>query len=219
MTEKDWYTALSPERKAIEQKRRRDKYNSASKEEKLERSQKRKEREQKYFNSLSPEKKQEFIVKRTKRWKDFRQKYEQQMSEATKEKQYRKQLEKNMKTYYALSPEGRKERLEKMKEDGKIRRQEKRKLVMCYYCQGEPHCMSSTCEVPGGAKHPDSLCIDHVNGGGRTHAKEVGGHVIDWIIKNDFPEGLFQVLCQNCNIRKKIANKEDYKHHKDWRTK
>ena len=48
------------------------------------------------------------------------------------------------------------------------------------------------------------LSIDHINGGGRSHRKEIRDGVGSyssmylWLIDNDFPEG-FQVLCMNCN--------------------
>lgn len=47
------------------------------------------------------------------------------------------------------------------------------------------------------------LTIDHVNGGGNKHRKEIGGggNFYRWLVKNDFPEG-FQVLCMNCNWAK-----------------
>ena len=48
------------------------------------------------------------------------------------------------------------------------------------------------------------LAIDHINGGGRKHRKEigVGGYVlVRWLEKNNYPEG-FQVLCHNCNAAK-----------------
>lgn len=49
------------------------------------------------------------------------------------------------------------------------------------------------------------LQIDHINGSGRKHKREVAKgktHLFyAWLIKNNFPEG-FQVLCANCNIGK-----------------
>jgi hypothetical protein len=45
------------------------------------------------------------------------------------------------------------------------------------------------------------LCIDHINGGGKQHAKEIGGAgsvMYRWLVKNNFPPG-FRVLCFNCN--------------------
>lgn len=80
--------------------------------------------------------------------------------------------------------------------------------VMSYYSNGEPQC-----KVCGntGIKH---LSIDHINGGGSKHTKEIGGggnQLYRWLKQNDYPDG-FQVLCMNCNFDKKIDNKEQNKH-------
>ena len=49
------------------------------------------------------------------------------------------------------------------------------------------------------------LQIDHIDGGGRQHRKEIkksaGKEFYAWLKKQDFPKG-FQVLCANCNIKK-----------------
>lgn len=47
------------------------------------------------------------------------------------------------------------------------------------------------------------LGIDHLNGGGRAHRKEVGSGFgfYRWLRRNGFPEG-FQTLCHNCNQAK-----------------
>ena len=48
------------------------------------------------------------------------------------------------------------------------------------------------------------LVIDHINGGGRKHRKQIGSGgyaLIHWLDKNNYPEG-FQVLCHNCNAAK-----------------
>ena len=44
------------------------------------------------------------------------------------------------------------------------------------------------------------LCLDHINGGGREHRKNIGwgGRYYDWLIREGFPSGL-RVLCHNCN--------------------
>lgn len=53
------------------------------------------------------------------------------------------------------------------------------------------------------------LAIDHVNGGGNSHRRELSGkkamgdHLYRWLVKNDFPEG-FQTLCFNCNHAKHV---------------
>ena len=49
------------------------------------------------------------------------------------------------------------------------------------------------------------LSIDHINGGGNKHRKEIGrrggNNFYRWLKKNNFPDG-FQVLCYNCNFSK-----------------
>jgi len=57
-----------------------------------------------------------------------------------------------------------------------------------------------------------ALCIDHIDGGGRAHTREVlgtrsGNGFYYWLKANHFPPG-FQVLCANCNLIKMIENKE-----------
>jgi len=69
------------------------------------------------------------------------------------------------------------------------------KLQVISYYGGKCQCC--------GNEDIDVLTIDHINGGGTKHRKEVGGgiHFYKWLIKNNFPEG-FQVLCWNCNCGK-----------------
>lgn len=52
-------------------------------------------------------------------------------------------------------------------------------------------------------KNTAFLCIDHINGGGEKHRKQIGGGsaFYKWIVKNDYPDG-FQTLCHNCNFAK-----------------
>lgn len=54
-----------------------------------------------------------------------------------------------------------------------------------------------------GESTPEFLCIDHVNGGGREHRKQVGAGLAYyyWFEKQGFPPE-FQVLCHNCNMAK-----------------
>jgi hypothetical protein len=54
-----------------------------------------------------------------------------------------------------------------------------------------------------------ALAVDHVNGGGKKHVKEIGGvgRFYRWLVEHNFPEG-FQVLCMNCNMLKRWENGE-----------
>lgn len=74
-------------------------------------------------------------------------------------------------------------------------------LVLQYYSAPIPFC--SCC----GEKEIKFLAIDHINGGGNIHRRNItngdksGGNMCRWLKKNGFPSG-FQVLCHNCNMAK-----------------
>lgn len=49
------------------------------------------------------------------------------------------------------------------------------------------------------------LGVDHINGGGNKHRKELKGNctaLVNYLFKHDFPRAQFQVLCWNCNMSK-----------------
>lgn len=53
-----------------------------------------------------------------------------------------------------------------------------------------------------GEKQLEFLCIDHINGGGNKHRKQMTTKSIgEWLYTNKYPKG-FQVLCFNCNSAK-----------------
>jgi len=57
----------------------------------------------------------------------------------------------------------------------------------------------------------DVLTIDHINGGGNKHRRELGicsSHFNRWLKKNDYPDG-YQVLCFNCNVKKHLESLRD----------
>lgn len=55
------------------------------------------------------------------------------------------------------------------------------------------------------------LAIDHINGGGNKHRKEIGGKLVRWLKKNNYPEG-FRVLCHNCNHSRGMYGYCPHKH-------
>jgi hypothetical protein len=57
------------------------------------------------------------------------------------------------------------------------------------------------------------LTIDHINGDGKRHRKEVhrGTPFWRWLIAEGFPEG-FQVLCLSCNQSKGRGDRCRLKH-------
>ncbi len=72
-----------------------------------------------------------------------------------------------------------------------------------YYCNGEPICKNCS------EKEIDILTVDHIDGNGNTHRKEIGldckggYNFYRWLKKNQYPEG-FQILCYNCQFRKRM---------------
>jgi len=60
--------------------------------------------------------------------------------------------------------------------------------------------------------HPSCLTIDHINGGGNQHRRELNGidgiAFYSWLRKGGFPEG-YQTLCMNCQFKKAYGNKEN----------
>ena len=69
-----------------------------------------------------------------------------------------------------------------------------RKDVLEHYSGADPRC--ACC----GLRYEPSLTIDHINGGGRKHRKEINtGGLYYWLKQNNYPKG-FRVLCMNCNF-------------------
>ncbi len=50
-----------------------------------------------------------------------------------------------------------------------------------------------------GEKRKEFLSIDHMDGGGHKHRKEIGGNgLYYWLRQKKFPKN-FRILCMNCN--------------------
>ena len=70
--------------------------------------------------------------------------------------------------------------------------------LMCFEAYGGPKCKCC------GEKTIEFLTLDHINGGGNKHRKEIGGagsKMLLWLKGNGYPSGI-QVLCYNCNSAK-----------------
>lgn len=103
-------------------------------------------------------------------------------------------LEKKKKTdrlYYSNN----REKLLKVQKQTRINRRNK---VISYY-GGKCNCC--------GENLYEFLSIEHLDGGGTKHRKELSSPNIDrWIIKNNYPSN-FTILCHNCNFAKGIYGK------------
>jgi len=68
--------------------------------------------------------------------------------------------------------------------------------VFTHYSGGTPKC--ACC----GSTYTEFLTLDHINGDGAQHRRELKGRrVYRWVKAHDYPSG-FQVLCMNCNFAK-----------------
>ena len=77
--------------------------------------------------------------------------------------------------------------------------------VFSHYCDGIIRC------VRCGEDDLDVLQLDHINGGGNRQRRELGLYggaaFYAWLERNGYPSG-YQVLCANCNMRKRITEGE-----------
>lgn len=79
------------------------------------------------------------------------------------------------------------------------RRKEQKMITIPHYSKGTMKCELHKQFWGNEFTDFDLLTIDHVNGGGTKHRKEIkGGNIHHWLIKNGLPEG-YRVLCWNCN--------------------
>jgi hypothetical protein len=75
-------------------------------------------------------------------------------------------------------------------------------IVFQHYGEGKIRCKRC------GMKDIRALSIDHINGGGSKHLKEIRtSNMYLWLINNNFPTG-YQVLCMNCQWIKRNENHE-----------
>jgi hypothetical protein len=97
-----------------------------------------------------------------------------------------------------LHREYRRTNLEYVREESKKWAQKCRLLVLDHYSNG-----TMTCAICG-EDNINFLTIDHINGGGRRHLREIrAGSIAQWLSTQyrktgEWPQG-FQVLCANCN--------------------
>jgi hypothetical protein len=84
---------------------------------------------------------------------------------------------------------------DKRKKYAKISRERLKLEIFNHYCDNGPQCNGC------GEADIHLLTVDHIHGGGNQHKKEVKS-LYSWIKREGFPEG-FQILCWNCQLRKK----------------
>lgn len=79
--------------------------------------------------------------------------------------------------------------------------------VLTHYSNGKLACRQC------GESRLACLTIDHINGGGSKHKRELKKHgsiFYIWLRQNNFPVG-YQVLCMNCQFVKRVMNREYFR--------
>lgn len=177
-----------------------------------------------HLEEWSPEQ----LAEHKKKTRDYWDKWRDKQSKEKQDEIHEKVKATQRKRWHSLPPEKKVVELERLKQiyrnmtpEEKIKknleeqrwRWELKIKALTHYSNGSLKCVNPDCEVPGGSKNLFSLQIDHINGGGRRHAiqiKGLGSHFYLWLYNNNYPEG-FQVLCANCNVIKKVKNREGCK--------
>lgn len=74
------------------------------------------------------------------------------------------------------------------------RRLRNRIAVLTHYSNGTPQC--ACCKL----RQLEFLALDHINGGGRQHRKQLKtASIYVYLVARNFPTG-YRVLCHNCNM-------------------
>ena len=99
-------------------------------------------------------------------------------------------------------------RAEQVKAAGARYRKRLKEQIIKHY--SDEACQCARC----GMSDIDVLCIDHINGNGNEHRRSIGrtsGYgFYQWLNKEGLPDG-FQVLCYNCNMKKRITECQNRK--------
>jgi len=125
--------------------------------------------------------------------KKYREIHKEELSQRAK-KYYsanREKIKQQVKNRYEKNKEYMRKRAN---EYNRKKRREMREICINHY--------GGRCECCGENIY-EFLTIDHINGGGNQHVKEIKkemntNSIYAWLIKHNFPEG-FRVLCYNCN--------------------
>ena len=85
--------------------------------------------------------------------------------------------------------------IERNRTQGVLEYNQRKKIdVLTHYGNGSPEC------VLCGHDKLTSLSIDHINGNGNKHRREIKKcNTYRWLMKNNYPEG-FRTLCMNCQL-------------------
>lgn len=144
-----------------------------------------------------------WAIKNKNRLKKYHQKYYQKNKENIKRKRKLYTSTEKFKIHN-LNYHRKYRTLKKYKLMVRKRLDNQKRLVYEHYSKSKnPVCKKC------GFKDIRALSIDHINGKGAEHRRQVGkgNNMHRWLIKNNFPKG-YQILCMNCQFIKSYENHE-----------
>src|SRR3972149_7809370 len=109
---------------------------------------------------------------------------------------YKEWYAKNKDKKNAYDKQWRKDNAERVRERQRNRFIRLRLEVLSRDSQGVPRC--ACC----GETENQFLSIDHINGKGKEDRSDTGGNFYMRLKREGFPQGLYQILCYNCNLSK-----------------
>ena len=135
----------------------------------------------------------EWVKERQKIWREKNKEHFNEWQRKNYKKNPKKHNKQNLETYYKNHEKYCLNRRIAIKK----KREEQKKIVFNHYSKGK-----NCCEICG-IIDTDVLTIDHINGNGSKHRKEIrGDHMENWLIKNNYPEG-YRILCMNCQFKER----------------
>ena len=124
------------------------------------------------------------------------------------DKAYRK-AHKGQERYLSYGRAWKERNKEKVRENARLYAQQNKTKVHAYGKQYRKSLKVQAFQAYGGANcaccgenHIEFLSIDHMNGGGNEHRRQIGlkaAHPYKWLKDHNYPSG-FRVLCMNCNF-------------------
>lgn len=84
---------------------------------------------------------------------------------------------------------------DKKKSDARSRVKRKEQILSAY--GGKCACCGET--------HPEFLTIDHIDGLGGEHRRQIGTNMYTWLKHRGFPKTNFRLLCMNCNFARRYG--------------
>lgn len=135
----------------------------------------------------------ESILKREREW---RNKNREHIRERDRQYHWKNKEKKNKHSREQYYKHQKKYRL-RAREQTKKSRMEHKLIVINHYSKGK-----NCCELCGNIDM-DVLSIDHINGGGRQHLREIKRtSLTEWLITNKLPDG-YRILCMNCQFKER----------------